>query len=163
MKLEKLFLSLALTSFAFASTPSFADESGGLEVKMVVQEEIISINKQGEKVVKLVKPESIIPGDTVVYTTFVVNKRTDIAEDVAIQNPIPKEIAYIAGSATGSSSTVTYSVDGGKTFGAPETLTVMEGDKERPATHKDYTHILWTLPKLAPEEQAQVSFHGILK
>lgn len=156
-----LFAVIAALSITFPL--AHADDEKGIEVEMLVQEEIIVVNEEGEKETKLVKPSSVIPGDIVVYTTIVENKGGEAADNVAIQNPIPKEITYIENTAQGNNSTITFSVDGGKSFALPEELTVNENGKMRVATHKDYTHILWTLKKLNPEEKTQVSFHGRLK
>ena len=163
MSHTKSILFAVISSLSIALSLAHADDKNGIEVEMVVQEKVVTTNDKGEKTVQLVKPSSVIPGDTVVYTTFVQNNGKKSADNIAITNPIPAEIDYINNSATGNNTLITFSVDGGKTFGNPEELTINENDKERPATHKDYTHILWTLKKINPEEKAQVSFHGKLK
>ncbi len=143
---------------------SYADDGKPIKVNMVVQEEVIVTNKDGEKTTKLIAPASVIPGDTVVYTTYVKNTGKTSADEVTINNPIPAEITYFEGSATQENASVTFSIDGGKSYALPENLVVVEEDgKERPATHKDYTHIQWVLNTIKPGEQIQVSFHGKLK
>jgi hypothetical protein len=55
-------------------------------------------------------------------------------------------MSYVADSAVAPGAEVSYSVDGGRTFDAPENLTVHGPDgKERPAMAADYTHIRWVL------------------
>ena len=51
---------------------------------------------------------------------------------------------YTGCSATGEGTTITFSVDGGKTYADPATLTVTDASgEERPAKASDYTHIRW--------------------
>lgn len=148
-------LLLALTGLGQA----MAD--GAIELNMVAQEEITTLNAKGEKVVILVEPSAVVPGDMIVYTTHYHNKGKALAESVAITNPIPKETVYIDGSAMVENASVSYSVDGGKIFDAPGKLTITEGNgKTRPATANDYNHIRWTLKSVGPDGRGSVSFHA---
>jgi len=73
------------------------------------------------------------------------------ADGLVIVQPLPAGGRYVAGSATGPGASVTFSVDGGKTFGPAETLSVVDGAGEaRAAIADDYTHVRWELPGRFP-------------
>ncbi len=157
MKTTNIIAALLLALFGLGQ--AMAD--GGIELNMVAQEELTSINAKGEKVVTLVEPTAVVPGDMIVYSTHYHNKGKTQAENVAITNPIPKETAYVDDSSVVENASISYSVDGGKVFAAPAKLTVTEGNgKTRPATANDYTHIRWTLKSVAPDGRGTVSFHA---
>jgi hypothetical protein len=84
------------------------------------------------------------------------------AQGLRIVAALPAGTRYVAGSATGPGALVSYSVDGGASFAAPEALVVPDesGDAPpRPATADDYTHIRWDLPgRHAPGTGGLVSF-----
>jgi hypothetical protein len=82
-----------------------------------------------------------------------------------ITDPIPQDMMYVANSAAGESADITFSVDGGKTWGKPETLQVKNADGTmRVASPKDYTDIRWILKgKLAPGAKGTVTFHATLQ
>jgi hypothetical protein len=84
------------------------------------------------------------------------------APGLRIVAALPAGTRYVAGSATGPGALVSYSVDGGASFAAPEALVVPSenGDAPpRPATPEDYTHIRWDLPgHHAPGTGGLVSF-----
>lgn len=115
---------------------------------------------------RLVPAEKVVPGDEMHYTIVFRNdaKEPVDAGTVVITNPIPKDTVYLADSAFGSGTRVEYSVDGAKTFGAPDDLTVVRDGATVPATSADYTTIRWTFgPALAPAAQSYVSFNVRLK
>ena len=164
MEYAKSIIFFIVTALCISAPAIHADEKeNGIEVKMMVHEEIVVTNKKGEKEIQLIEAASVVPGDIVVYTTLVENNGKEPADNVAIKNPIPKEIIYIENTASGDKNAISFSVDGGTTFGKPDELTVQEDGKVRAATSKDYTHIRWTLKTLNPAEKTQVSFHGKLK
>jgi len=135
--------------------------ASGIDLTMVARKEIVTIDSQGKKVVTLVEPITVIPGDMIVYTTHYHNKGSVAAESVAITNPIPKDTAYVDGSAVIDNATLSYSVDGGKKFDSPANLTITGSNgQRRPATANDYSHIRWTLKSIAPEARGSVSFHA---
>jgi hypothetical protein len=67
---------------------------------------------------------------------------------------------YVDGSVSTSGMRVTFSVDGGKSFAAKESLKVLGEDGAlRAALPTDFTHIRWQFEKpLAPGETRAVSF-----
>ena len=138
------------------STSFAADDA--MQLTMTVEEEVEVIDAQGKRSLKRVPAESVIPGDTVVYTTSYHYSGEQAADNVVISNIIPKEVTFLPGSAAGS-QTITFSIDGGKTYDREENLTITTADgKSRPAKAKDYTHIRWLLPTVASGQTGDVSF-----
>jgi len=147
---------IAMLYLALGFGQANADE--GMELQMFVEEQIEVIDEQGNHNQKRIAAESVIPGDTIAYSTRYKNNGKAPADNVIITNIIPKEVTYLPGSAKGS-MTITYSVDGGKHFDRQENLSItMEDGKSRPATVKDYTHIRWLLPRVNSDETGHVSF-----
>ncbi len=159
-----LFISIFIVVFSFSSSSIWADEKGAIELTMTVFEEVEVINKQGETVSKLIDPESIVPGDKVVYTTEYHNKGEKKADQVAITNPVPKNLIYIDGSAEHSGAPVVFSFDDGKHFDLANKLMIKNDDgTHRVATSKDYTHIRWIIESMAPQDKGIVQFSAKLK
>lgn len=95
---------------------------------------------------RLVEAARVLPGEEVLFTVTYTNIGDQAAEDVTITNPVPDHMFYVDNSATGDNTSVTFSVDGGETFGAPQDLQVTDAlGAERPAIAKDYTHVRWVV------------------
>ncbi|MEM1175987.1 MAG: hypothetical protein AAGA33_09270 [Pseudomonadota bacterium] len=161
MKSEKtLWILLAVLTFGSAN----AQQEGTLDVQTTVEKVQVSTNAAGEEVTELVPAETVVPGERVIYTTSFRNTGSDPADNVVITNPISENLLYVEGSAFGPGLELEFSVDGGQTFAAAESLTVIEGDAERSATPDDYTHIRWSMPgSLDTGAQGIVRFSAILK
>ncbi len=135
-----------------------ADERG-IVLNMVVSEEIEERNIVGNKITRLIDANSVVPGDLLVYVTTVSNRSQQLAENVAIVNPVPAHTTYLDGSAQGEGAMTSFSVDGAKNFDAVENLIVTdENGESRPATTQDYTHIRWLLSSLPANTEADVLF-----
>jgi uncharacterized repeat protein (TIGR01451 family) len=80
-----------------------------------------------------------------VYTVQFRNDGHEVADGVRITSPIPPELRYEPDSAIGPGSVVLFSVDGGRTFGAPAELVVSGVAGARRAEPADYTHVRWVL------------------
>ena len=154
---------MAITLITVAQTSSvFADEAG-IEIKMVAEQEIETTTDDGKKIIKRIEPKLVIPGNDITYVTTYHNKGKDTAQEVAITNPVPEHMTYLDGTAEGTNTAITYSVDGGKQYATAEKLSVTSEDgKSRPATAKDYTHIRWLLDTLPPGANGKVSFKAKL-
>jgi uncharacterized repeat protein (TIGR01451 family) len=136
-----------------------------LVLTVVAEVEIKTINEAGEPDVARIEAARVVPGDEVIYTISCENVGSEKAENVLITNPIPEHMRYVRRTAESDGSTVLFSVDGGRTFGAPEDLVVPDSEgSERRAVESDYTHIRWTLDApLAPDEIRQVAYRAILE
>ena len=143
---------------------ALAQEGGHLTVTTIVQKEITIQKDDGSSEVQLVEAQSVVPGETVVYTITFRNTGAEPAENVVITNPIAEALTYVAGSAKGDGLAVEFSADGGKTFGPASELRIVDGDVERPATTLDYTHVRWVMQtELAVGGEGQASFAAVLE
>jgi len=95
---------------------------------------------------KLVAADRVVSGDAVMYTLEVRNTAATSLPRPTVTYPVPEHMTYTPDSAVGPGADVTYSVDAGRSFDAPENLKVQEpGGQVRAATAVDYTHIRWQL------------------
>jgi uncharacterized repeat protein (TIGR01451 family) len=157
---------LIFASFLIATLPltAHAVAQDALEVSTVVEKEIVVERLDGERVVERVAADVVTPGERVVYTITFRNVGAEPADNVVITNPIADSLIYVAGSAASDIADVQFSVDGGQTFGPASELRVIDGDIERPATTKDYTHVRWVMQTaLAAGAEGQTSFAADLE
>jgi uncharacterized repeat protein (TIGR01451 family) len=153
-----LVLAFSLVGIAYAAD---------VEVKSVAEAEIKVKNEKGEFETRRIDAAkaNVGPGDEVIFSNYYVNNGDQPVTDVVILNPVPMHTIYVDGSAGGEFAKVEFSVDGGKTFGAPETLKVKDKNgRERIARAEDYTHIRWVITKpVAPKETGVVYFKAKIK
>jgi uncharacterized repeat protein (TIGR01451 family) len=152
---------LFLTAFA---GPAAAQDTP-IEIQSSALVEKTVVNEKGEKELVRQSATKVLPGEEVIFINTYINKGEAPADDVVINNAIPEHMIYVGASAEGDDAVVTYSVDGGQTFGPLLELTVTEPDgTKRPAASVDVTHIRWTrTTPLPPNETAQVEFRARLK
>lgn len=144
-----------------------AQERGTIELKSISEVEVVTKSAAGKKEVKRVDTgkATVVPGDTVVFTTTYRNIGDKPAEKVVITNPVPEHTLYVEKSAEGKGTVIDFSVDGGKSYASPDNLTVKDTQgKTRKAGAADYTHIRWTLNKsLVSGGKGSVSFKAKIK
>lgn len=151
-----------LASISF-TTGAFAQESGHLNVRTVVQKEEVTLDDDGNRRTRLVDAAKVVPGDEVVYTVSFSNISDEPADNVVITNPLPAELSYVEGSAFGPGAAVQFSVDSGVTFASAADLEVSENGVSRPATPDDFTHIRWVIEnEIAPGAQGIAQFRARL-
>jgi uncharacterized repeat protein (TIGR01451 family) len=117
---------------------------------------------------KLAPASAVSPGDVVEYVLTYRNEGDAPAADARIDDPIPKGTVYLANTASGEGAEVTFSSDGGKTVAPAVKLTyeyrLPSGAVEkRVATPAEYTHVRWTLKKVAPGATGKVAFRVKVK
>lgn len=155
--IKQLTPAMLFTAATILSTGALAQQQ--LDVRTVVQKEEITTNAAGETETSLVAPESVVPGDKVVYTITFTNVGDETAGDVVVTNPIDSNLTYVRGSAFGAGMTIEFSADGGQTWGTAADLSVTGANGERPAEPADYTHVRWTLDgELAPSATGVARF-----
>lgn len=143
-----------------ALTPAIA----GVTANQIIEKEIVIAGDDGVPMIKRTKADKVAPGEEVIYTLRFQNESDEVAEAVVLVMPVPKEISYVEGTVSGSDTKVAFSADDGVTYMPRGRLTVNEGGSERPAKSDEITHIRWTLDAdLAPNEQREVSYRGILR
>jgi len=169
LNVRSLLAPLALATAAFAvGAHAQSPAGGGVQLVNAAQKEV-EVDEAGRKVRKLVDLGKMVPGDEVVYTISYVNKGSRPAERVVVVNPVPQHTKFRAGSVEGASTEIAYSADGGKTYAAPDRLTVATRDAKgtpatRPAVAADITHIRWTLKEPLPAgASGQVRFRAVIE
>jgi hypothetical protein len=118
-----------------------------------------------EKGAKLAPAKRVVSGDRVLYTLEVRNTAATTAPPPRVDFPVPTHTWYVAGSAVGPVTEITYSVDGGLEFDREENLRVPASNAEmRTAVAHDYTHIRWQLKNsLKANSVAFVRFRVVVK
>ena len=120
---------------------------------------------RGRESTKLIPAERVVSGDTVFYTLEVRNAGASSVLRPVVTYAVPEHTFYIPDSSVGPGTEVTYSVDAGRSFDAPENLRIQEpGGEWRAATAADYTHIRWQLKNpLKANSVAFVRFRARVK
>jgi uncharacterized repeat protein (TIGR01451 family) len=166
--MQRWYRSVLLACFAsFLAGHMFVAHAQTVEIVQKAEREVEVIEK-GAKVKKVAPVDKIVPGDEVTYTLTYTNKTGKPVTDLAVTNPVPQHTRYKDGTAAGDGAVVQFSVDGGKSYAAPEQLTVAIKDKsgkdiQRPAVAQDYTHIRWVIkPTVAPGQSGFVRFRAVI-
>lgn len=120
--------------------------------------------EQGQKVKRLAPAGKVVPGDEVIWTITATNVCKTPTDNVAIANPVPEHMTYVAGSAMGTGADIAYSLDGKEFKGAAD-LTVRAADgTTRAARAEEYRAIRWTYKNaFAPGATAFVRYRALVK
>ncbi|MEZ5499166.1 MAG: hypothetical protein R3E77_07025 [Steroidobacteraceae bacterium] len=155
---------LAGASHAAAQSRADAAPPGGCIVLKTVAEVEVSSVENGERVTRLVPATKVVPGDEVVWTVTASNVCKSSVEKVVINNPVPEHMAYVANSAVGPGTEVSYSLDGER-YGKAEQLVVTDADgSQRPARADEYGFLRWTLESsLKPGAVAFARYRAVLR
>lgn len=143
-----------LTTFA---TVAIATEAVELRTQLVaeVRESVATADRP---TFRLAPASRLSQGQVVYYTVRITNPTPVFANKVQVSQLIPANTAYLPGSAAGPGADVEFSIDGGQTFGRPESLKQTDGTRAPP---ERYTHIRWTLRNpLAPGATALARFRA---
>jgi len=144
-----------------------AAEKGGVELTSRAEVEVVQKNVKGENVLQRVEASktNVAPGDTVIYTITFVNNGDQPATGVTVNNPVPEHMLYLDKSAEGKGTSIDFSADNGKTYGALGKLIIKTASgKEKPASAADITNVRWTMEKpLAPGSKGSVSYRAKVK
>lgn len=155
----KIFLTTLLGLFAVVSMAQ-ADVS----ISSSSFQETLKVSPSGEKVKTWEKATKVVPGTVIRYVNTLLNSGTQVATKLVVKNPIPKNMLYVANSATCSSEcTVSYSVDGGSSYYQASELYVGLGEKRHLAKASDYTNIQWVVSRLNATSQSSVEYKALLK
>lgn len=159
-KIQTLFLTglLCVTTILQA-------EEGKVTLTSKSLKESIVIDKNGNKIIKLIDTKKVLPGDTVFYENSVDNGKAEPVKNMVLNNPIPKEMAYLTDSAKCEKPcTILYSVDNGKVFDKPENLKIKTEKGVHIARADEYTNVRWILNQpLAPNQKVSVSYKAKLR
>jgi uncharacterized repeat protein (TIGR01451 family) len=156
-------IAIGLVLVLYAASAAWAQ--GTITLKSVAEVEQQVLNEEGQKVVKRMPAAKVLPGSEVIFTTTYENTGDKAADKAFITNPIPQHMVYVADSAQGMGTLITFSIDGGKTFDIPARLFVFDAaGRKFPARIQDYTHIRWTFENPLPSgAKGSVSFRAVLE
>lgn len=152
----------ALLVFSAVAMPlsAQAQDQSPVTLKGEVMAVETSVDEQGNETTKLVEPALIVPGDRLVFGTEYANNGAEAADNFVITNAVPGAVRV----APDAPADLTVSVDGGKSWGTLDALTVTQEDGTvRPASHDDVTHVRWTLASIAPGASGRVEYPAIIR
>ena len=164
MNIKQLMLIVnTVVTFGLAHTAFAA--GGAVELKSIVEVDKVTVNKDGTKETKRIEAKKVSPDSEVIYTTTFKNITDKPVSNIVINNGVPQHTRYVVGSATGTNTEITFSVDGGKTYTDEDKLAVTTKDgKVRPAVADDYTNIRWSYKgDLAPAQTGSLVFKAVVK
>ena len=124
----------------------------------------VEVSASGEKVEKWVKATKVVPGSIIRYVNVLNNSGSIKATKLVINNPIPKNMEYVLESASCETTcSLSYSVDGGKTYNKEENLYVGQGEERHLAKASEYTDVRWVLENLSANSKSNVEYQARLK
>lgn len=136
-----------------------------LTLKSEALQELSIKGKDGKVQKKRQAVTTATPGAEIIYVITYRNTGTQPANAVVVNNPVPAGMRFQAGSAEGAGTRNEVSVDGGKQYGALETLRIKNPDGTlRPARGEDVTHVRWTVLGAVPAgKDGSVSYRAVVK
>jgi uncharacterized repeat protein (TIGR01451 family) len=163
MKSIRMAISIALLSGWALS--ALADQPGHIKLQTLGFQEKVTVDKDGTKHTDVVPVGRVLPGTEVIWNVNYEIIGNQPVTDAVITDPIPQHMDYVDGTAAGDKAEITFSVDGGKTWGKPETLQVKNADGTmHAAAPKDYTDIRWIIKgTLASGAKGTVTFRATLQ
>ena len=151
------FISILATA---AGTAPLSAQDQAISLSGSVMHETVSLDASGKEVTELVEPNTIVPGDRLIFGTDYNNDSDEAVDNFVVTNPLPPAVRL----APDADTTLIVSVDGGKSFGTLSQLSVMAEDGgSRPADQADVTHVRWTLPSVAPGESGRLEYPAIIR
>ena len=141
--------------------PSAAMAQNNVALSSEVFVERTTTDASGRQSISLLPPSVVTPGDHLVFVLNYRNNGSAPAANFVVSNPIPESVSYDRSESAGS----VISVDGGRTWGALETLSVRNADgTSRPAAATDVTHVQWRLAHPIPAgASGSLRFRGVVK
>lgn len=154
--MRKLLILLLAT---LAPAPAFAANQVALDNNVFVER--VSTDASGKQRVLLEEPKVVVPGDRLVFVLNYRNAGGEPADKFVITNPMPSAVRFVGA----ADASPIVSVDGGKAWGALDTLSVVQPDgTRRPAQPADVTHIRWAFQKPIPAGgTGKLMFRGVVK
>ncbi len=160
----KTFIRFVLSSPLLLVAVAVFAQSQPITVNTVAEKEERYTDDQGVERSRLVPVATVIPGDQVVYTITFANTGDQVADGIKIVDPIPEQMRYVPDSAFGPGTTITFSADGGQSFGTAQSVMVTDNGTARVASPEEYTHIQWVFNSpLEPSAQAYAQFKTVLR
>lgn len=158
--IAKLAAAVALAAGSLSAPLPAAAKEQAVELKGDVMLERVTKEEGGEPRVELVRPDTIVPGDKLIFSTSYSNNGASAVDNFIVTNPVPSAVRL----APDADADLFVSVDGGSTWGLLADLSVAEeGGGSRAAAHADVTHVRWTLASVAPGETGRLEYPAIIR
>lgn len=161
MMQTKIFSAFAAAALAFGGfSASATAQNQPVTLAGDVMKEQVTLDDNGGDRVEMVAPDTVIPGDRLLFGTSYVNNSDETIEDFVVTNPLPAAVRL----AEGADADLIVSVDGGENWGKLADLRIeSEGGVSRAAAEIDVTHIRWTLASIAPGETGRLEYYAIVR
>lgn len=138
--IQQLLLLVALLAMAGGAMA----QENSIRLEHKAEQRQTYVDDDGVEQTRLVEAARVVPGEAILFTVTYTNVGAEPAEDLVITNPVPNAMNYLADSASGDNTDITFSTNGGNNFDSPQNLVVTAADgTQRPAAANDYTHIRW--------------------
>jgi len=159
--LRSFYITLAIVLAAFSPPAARAEEQSDIGTELIAEVRENISTTPGREVYRFVPARLLEQGQVVYYTLRITNQSTVPLRNVAVVQPVPANTTYVPDSAAGPGAAVSFSVDGGKTFGPADSLMIeVEGSRQL-AQASQYTDIRWQLRNpLAPGATALARFRA---
>ena len=134
-------------------------KKGQVQLRLKAEKKIVTQDAQGQRKVtwqELSNGAQVQQGEVLRYSVSGANNGEKAVNNLAINQPIPRGMAYVLNSATVNQkdgAQITYSINGGKTYVKNPTIKVKLADgtvETRPAPDTAYTHVRWNFGKSVP-------------
>ena len=139
-----------------------------VKLNLGAEKKVVSVDAEGKEKIEWKALEGAVqPGDVLRYTLVSENAGDKPAKSLKLVQPIPAQTIYSLDSAKANGATLTYSIDGGKTFVEKPMVTVKLADGkevQKPAPASAYTHIRWDYSSsLAPLAAVRAAYEVAVK
>lgn len=143
------FRSLLLT-ISLAAATSVARAQAPVAPPQPLQVRVVNLTAgEAARAGKARRDTAAVPGDLLRYTLTFVNRLPRAVTGVALANPLPAGVEFVAGSprATQAAARVEFSADGGASWSAQPMESVIEDGRavRRPIAPARYTGVRWLL------------------
>jgi hypothetical protein len=143
----KALLPFAIALVACAPGARGATQEDALAARaIIVSSTLERIAPPADEVERIVSDAAAPSAAALIVSVRFTNVSDHVVDSVRITSPVPPDVQYVAGSASGPGAEVLFSVDNGVRFGRPDDLTLVAADGGvRSADAADYTHVRWVL------------------
>ena len=86
---KKVLATAMFAASAAVATPVFAQESSPVSLSGDVKAVVTSVDAEGNKTTQLVEPNTIVPGDRLVFGTDYANTGDEPVKNFVVTNPLP--------------------------------------------------------------------------
>ena len=141
--MKKLIINILILFGVISFSSVSSAEDGAIKFTNTVMKEIVEKNKKGEDVISYIEPGLALPGNTMLYTITFENISNQPVSGIVVNDPLPNNSKYLANTATGRNTDITFSADG-ENFAVPGKLILTDkSGRSWTASADSYTHIRW--------------------